>query len=332
MKLPRTPRIPPLPAGKTYHVVGLGTNVVDRVAMVSRISGPDEKVTVASTETHPGGAVCNNLAQAARLGMKTAWVGFLGSDPEGRYLVRKMGEAGVDASHSRALRGKRTSVSWIAVGPDGERAIYMFPNANGTVEPRHVERYWRGVISSCAHFHAEAAQTPLRTVIAAMRIAREAGARVLFDLDVPLDDLLFDSKLGTEAELEECFRLCHVLKPCKKAAIGLTRKRNLEGAALELLKTGPELVAITDGAHGALLATRHEMVKAPAVKMRAKDTTGAGDAFMGGLSFAVYGKEPLARAGLIANACAAYCVARVGSRSQGTYDDVRALLSTIPAY
>lgn len=332
MRLPKKPRIPPLPEGKSFHVVGLGTNVVDRVAMVARIAGPDEKVTVQASETHPGGAVCNNLAQASRLGLRTAWLGLLGGDPEGRYLLQKMDECGVDGSQARIVRGQRTSVSWIAVGPDGERAIYMFPNANGTVEPRHVERHFKDAISSCAHFHVEAAQTRLATVIAAMRIARDAGARVFFDLDVPTDDLLCDGNLGTQDELEEALSLCHVLKPCKKAAVALTRKKSLEGSAMELLKKGPELVAITDGAHGALLATGHEMVKAPAVRMRAKDTTGAGDAFMGGLSFALYCKEPLAKAGLIANACAAYCVARVGSRSQGSYDDVRALLSTIPAY
>jgi sugar/nucleoside kinase (ribokinase family) len=299
---------------------------------VDRTAAPDDKVLVRGSETHPGGAVANNLAQASRLGLRAAWVGLLGNDPEARFLLGALREAGVDARHVRLLRGKRSPVSWIAVGPDGERAIYMFGNVNAAITPGHVDRHFAPALRRAMHFHTEASQVPLRAVVRAMRIARDAGARVLFDLDVPPSELVGPWQLGTEEELAQALALTDVLKPCRGAAVALTRKRDLEGAALELLKLGPRLVAITDGAAGAVLATPHEMVKVPAIPMRAKDTTGAGDAFMGGLSFALLGREPLARAGLFANACAAYCVARMGSRSQGDYDDIRALLRTIPAY
>lgn len=332
MKLPRTPSIPELPEAKDYHVVGLGTNVVDRFAVVDRAARPDEKIMVQASETHPGGAVANNLAQAARLGLKTAWVGLLGADPEARFLLGALRRDGVDVRHVRALKARRSPVSWIAVGPDGERAIYMFPNVNATVTPGHVERHFAPALRRTVHFHTEASQMPLRSVIRAMQIARDAGAKVLFDLDVPPHDLITTWGLGTEAELAEALSLADVCKPCRRAAQELTRKHDLEGAALEILRLGPGLVAITAGADGALLATPHEMVKVPAVPMRVKDTTGAGDAFMGGLSFALLCGETLSRAGLFANACAAYCVARMGARSVGDYDAVRNLLRTIPAY
>ena len=312
--------------------MGLGTNVVDRVALVDRLAAADQKIPVRATETHPGGAVCNNLAQACRLGASVAWVGFLGADPEGRFLQRDMRAVGIDARHARTLKGRRTPVSWIAVGPDGERAIYMFPAVNRDLTASHVARHFGGAIRGAVHFHTEIAQVRLVAVIAAMKLARAAGARVFLDLDIPTADAVGMAELGSEAELDLAISLAHVLKPCRAAALQLTRRRDVESAVLELLKRGPEIVAVTAGADGAVLARRGEIVKAPALPMVVKDTTGAGDAFLGGLSFALLCGESLARAGAIANACAAFTVARVGSRSQPGYDDVRALLRTMTAF
>lgn len=310
----------------------MGTNTVDHVALVDRFANGEEKVLVRQGEMHPGGAVVNNLSQAARLGAKVGWVGLLGDDAEMRYLRGAMRECEVEEASVRVLKGKRTPWSWLAVTPDGERGIYMFANVNLDVTPTHVERYFAPSIRRALHFHTEVAQQRLSAVLAGMRVAREAKVKVILDLDVPPTDAIHVSKLGSEEELSRVVAAADVIKPCKAAALELTGRRDLEGAALELLDRGPEIVAITAGREGALLATRHEMVKVPSIPMSVKDTTGAGDAFMGGLTFALLCGEPLRRVGAIANACAALCVARIGSRSQGSYEELRSILRTMPAY
>src|SRR4029077_12944964 len=120
----------------------------------------------------------------------------------------------------------------------------------------------------------------------AMRIAKEANVRVLFDLDVS-PSFFAQSNLGTQEELCGSLKLVDVLKPCKAAARELTGETDYERIADRLLNLGPTLVAITMGTDGCLIASRKQKVHVPAFRPDVVDTTGAGDAFMGGLSYAL---------------------------------------------
>src|SRR6202030_197081 len=117
-----------------------------------------------------------------------------------------------------------------------------------------------------------------------MRIAHEAGVRVIFDLDVA-PSYFAQAKLGTEDELLEALKFVDVLKPCKAAAREITGESDYERMAAKLLALGPKIVAVTMGAEGSLIAAGKDMVHIPPFKVGVVDSTGAGDAFMGGLSY-----------------------------------------------
>jgi len=70
------------------------------------------------------------------------------------------------------------------------------------------------------------------------------------------------------------------------------------------------------------------MVRVEPFQVAVVDSTGAGDAFMGGLSFGLLQGWDYARVGLFANACAAICCTKVGARSMGRRDEVMALIRT----
>jgi sugar/nucleoside kinase (ribokinase family) len=176
-------------------------------------------------------------------------------------------------------------------------------------------------IKSAKHFHTEASQLPISPVRQAMAIAREAGVRVVFDLDVS-PAFFSAANLGTQDELTAALRLVDVLKPCKAAARELTGEADYEKIAQELLRLGPSIVAITLGHDGCLIATPKELVHVPAFKVDVVDTTGAGDAFMGGLSFGLLQNWDLQRVGSFANACAALCCTKVGARAMSKYNEV----------
>jgi sugar/nucleoside kinase (ribokinase family) len=158
-----------------------------------------------------------------------------------------------------------------------------------------------------------------------MRIAKEAKVRVLFDLDVS-PSFFAQSNLGTQEELTAALKLVDVLKPCKAAARELTGETDYEKIADRLLHLGPNLVAITMGADGCLIASGKQKVHVPAFKPEVVDTTGAGDAFMGGLSYALLQGWDLQRVGVFANACAALCCTRVGARAMSKRDEVLAFI------
>ncbi len=309
------------------EVVGLGSCVVDYFALTPRIIGAEEKVIVRDMEVHPGGVTANNLVQAARMGLKTGWFGYTGDDENGQLLLRSFREEGMDTSRVMVKKGERGSFAWIPVDDRGQRSIYMFPNVTAAIGPEDIERDFADYIRGADHFHTEASQLPLPPVITAATIAIDGGTRVFFDLDIDPDYLIQEALLGSEAELMAVLSLSDVLKPCKSAARQLTGLSDPEAMARKLLDYGPGIVALTAGEEGCCIATPEEVVHSPAFSVDVVDTTGAGDAFMGGLSFAVKQGWELERVAAFANACAAYCCTRVGARAMGGREEVDKILA-----
>jgi fructokinase len=303
------------------EVVGIGSCTVDYFALVPRLLGPEEKTNANRLEIHAGGVTANNLTQVARLGAKSGWLGLLGDDENGRIIQEAFLEDGMDISGIETVKGELSALTWIPVDTQGERCIYMFPNVTGKITVHQVLTRFAPHIKAAKHFHTEASQLPLPPVREAMQLARAAGVRVIFDLDVS-PSFFCQCNLGTQEELAAALKFVDVLKPCKAAALELTGEEDRERMARKLLQMGPGVVAITMGANGCLLASKEEIVHVPAFTVKTVDTTGAGDAFMGGLSYGLLQKWGLERVGVFANACAALCCTKVGARAMSRYNEV----------
>lgn len=311
------------------EVVGLGSCTVDFFALVPRLIGPEEKINANRLEVHAGGVTANNLTQVARLGARAGWIGLIGDDENGRIIQKQFAEDGMDLSGIEKVPNELSSFTWIPVDQQGERSIYMFPNVTAKVTPQQIRERFGAHIRQAKHFHSEASQLPLPPVLEAIRIAREAGVRVIFDLDVA-PTYFVQAGLGTEAQLSEALRLTDVLKPCKAAARELTGASDYDEMARRLLALGPKLVAMTLGAEGSLIASVAKMCHVPSFQVQVVDTTGAGDAFMGGLSYALLQGWAEEQVGRFANACAALCCTRVGARAMSRLVEVTALMNAGP--
>jgi len=223
-------------------VVGIGSCGIDYFAIVPHLLGPDEKINVERIEIHAGGVTGNNLTQVARLGAKAGWLGLIGNDESGRLITRAFAEDGLDLSGIEVITGVKSTFTWIPVDVQGERSIYMFPNVNGKLSAEQVRTRFAGHIVKARHFHTEASQLPLPPVREGMRIAHEAGVRVIFDLDVA-PSYFAQARLGTEKDLVETLQLADVLKPCKAAAREITGETDYKKMAAKLLTLGPKIVA-----------------------------------------------------------------------------------------
>jgi sugar/nucleoside kinase (ribokinase family) len=302
-------------------VVGIGSCTVDYFALVPRLLGPEEKINANRMEIHAGGVTANNLTQVARLGASTGWLGLIGDDENGRIIQKAFLDDGMDLSGIEVVKGEMSSLTWIPVDAQGERCIYMFPNVTGKVSASQIATRFAPHIKAAKHFHTEASQLPIGPVAEAMKAAKSANVRVIFDLDVS-PSFFAQANLGSQEELASALKLVDILKPCKAAAKEITNESIPEKMATKLLDLGPKVVAITMGAEGCLIATRQEMVRVPGFPIKAVDTTGAGDAFMGGLSYALLQGWDHQRVGLFANGCAALCCLKVGARAMSKRDDV----------
>jgi arabinose-5-phosphate isomerase len=210
------------------------------------------------------------------------------------------------------LSGRSSSFAHVYVDPNGGRAIYMSRGATAEVTPGDVESTYRPVIEASATVSTEVSQLPLRAARRVLEIARRAGARTVVDLDVPLHDAV--PVLGSREELEAVLRLADLLKPSLAATRGLASTDDPEGAAREIAgRFGVPAVVITTGEKGCVVRVDGSTLVSPAGQVSVLDTTGAGDAFLGGMLAALHhglGWEDAARLG---NACGAHCCEKVGA-------------------
>ena len=306
-------------------VVGIGSCTVDYFAIVPRLLGAEEKINATRMEVHAGGVTANNLTQVARLGVSTGWLGLIGDDENGQIIQKAFAEDGMDASGVDVVKGERSSLTWIPVDAAGERCIYMFPNVTGKISVYQVDNRFASHIKNARHFHTEASQLPIAPVKQAMKLAQDAGVRVIFDLDVS-PGFFAAANLGTQEDLTAALGFADVIKPCKAAARELTGESDYEKIADRILSLGPKMVALTMGADGCQITTRTGKVQVPAFQVDVVDTTGAGDAFMGGLSYGLLQEWDMGRVGLFANACAALCCTKVGARAMSKLADVMAFI------
>ncbi len=292
--------------------------VVDRVHRVPRILGPDEKGLMQESGPHGpariavGGVVLNHLGWAALLGLRVGVFGRQGDDDGGRFLRAAMDDAGM--ARDIEVVDEASSLAEIFVDDGGARAIYMARGATAGTTGEHVRRRHADFVRRARIVTTEVSQLPLDAALSAHEIARSAGAQAWLDLDIPVTDAL--ATLGDEATLGRLLRGATLLKPSKAALPDLLDHRG--GAPLDLARAvrehhGNDVVVVTAGEEGCALCSADVAEAFPAVAVCVVDTTGAGDAFLGGLlAGAIRGWSWDATARL-ANACGAACCEQIGA-------------------
>ncbi len=298
-------------------LVGVGSMVVDRVHRAERILGPDEKgplrpmTSGGSVERFAGGVILNQLGWASALGLRTGIFGRQADDEHGRWLRRVMRAAGIEPH--LVLDGEASSVAEIFVDARGERAIYFDAGATGATTPEQLREQHGVFVGRGARLTTEVHQLPLPAVREALRMAREAGLETCVDLDMPPSAAV--PALGDEATLHEILAAADLLKPSKRAAQELAGGEADAATLARRLRErfGNRAVVVTDGDRGCAVSTDDCQASFPAYKVDAVDSTGAGDAFLGGLLAGLHqglGWEDAARLG---NACGAACAEQLGA-------------------
>ncbi len=304
--------------GRVRDVAGIGSMVVDRLHRIPRVLGAEEKGILRPMpdgrpeQTYVGGVVLNHLGWAAALGLQTGVFGKQAEDENGRFLRAAMDRLGIE--RDLVLDGSASSVAHIFVDDEGGRAIYVAPGATSETTPEQIRASHTAFITGSRRISTEVSQLPLAAVLEVLRIAEEAGIPSVVDLDVPPSDAV--PGLGDQATLEAVLRRATLLKPAKAAARELLP--GTEGDALAIAegmrtRYGNPVVVVTDGEAGCAISAERVALRVPAyAASRVIDTTGAGDAFLGGLLVALEQGLGWEDAGKLANACGTACAEKLG--------------------
>lgn len=234
---------------------------------------------VALYERNPGGAPANFSAAAAKLGLATTFVGAVGDDPQGHFVVDTLRDCGVDTSAVVFRNDACTTLAFATFDPASEEYAYSFvrkPGADQLLRPQDIsdELLARTRVLHVGTFSLTAEPVG-GTVLDAVGRARDLGR--LVSCDVNYRPHVWNSEKEARVRILELVARCDLLKVSEEEARLLC-----SGDVTELLERGPRLVAITRGHAGALLATHAGVVEVDAFAARqVLDTTGAGDSFWG---------------------------------------------------
>ncbi|GAA2430597.1 MULTISPECIES: ribokinase [Streptomyces] len=285
------------------HIVVLGSTNMDLVAYVSRAPKLGETVTGREFRTVPGGKGANQAVAAARAGAEVSMIGAVGSDEFGTRLRAGLTGAGVDTDLLRTVDGP-SGTAHIVVDDEGSNAIVVVPGANGTVTSLAPGDETLIATGTALLLQLE---LPLSAVVAGAEAARRHGVRTILT-PAPAQPLPPELLAATD-----------LLVPNEHEAATLTGHADPHAAAEALLRHVPEVV-ITLGAAGSLYAARGaDPVTVPAPRVRAVDTTAAGDTFVGALAVALGEGTPVPDALAWASSAAALSVQRPGASSSMPY-------------
>jgi len=267
---------------KRPRIAVVGSANIDLTTFTDQFPKPGETIFGQKFDLGFGGKGANQAVAARLCGADVFMVARVGSDLFGPAMIENFKKLGIDASQVKQVPGLSSGVAPIFVDPHGQNRILVVKGANDAVKPADVDAAANMLkTTDCIVLQFE---IPLETVYYTIAFARKHGIRCILN-PAPGQPV----EMGALAELD-------YFVPNESEAESITgiRVRSVEDAkkcAEKLLAGGIRRVIITLGANGSLLAGRDLKEHLPAFPVKAVDSTGAGDAFIG--SFAVFLAEGL---------------------------------------
>ena len=239
-----------------------------------------------------GGAPANVCGAYVKLGGEASLITQLGQDPFGDKIVEEFTKAGIDCGYVKRTAKANTSLAFVALKNDGNRefSFYRKPGADMLLEAGDVRPEWfadAGVLHFCSvslgDFPMKAAHRK------AVEYAQEAGAIISFDPNLRL--ALWEDVQALKQVILEFAPLAHVLTVSDEELEFITGKTDIREALPQLLTGNTKLVIYTRGSEGAEAFTARTSIYAASKKVKAADTTGAGDGFIGSFLYCMQRDE-----------------------------------------
>ena len=263
----------------------------------------------------PGGAPANVAVAASRLGSEATFVGSVGQDLFGDFILRALESERVDTSWvGRQSQPTRTSLAFVEISTDGDREFTFYrssPAADELLSPEDVKEEALSGASFVNFGSIPLIREPVRSATRRIaELARERDVPVAFDVN--FREHLWESVQAAREAVDPLLDLSTIVKLGDDELPPLLDTDDIEEAANRLLERGVSLVLISKGPDGAFYATRDFSGEVPTFDVGdIVDATGAGDAFLAAalvhLSDAPFDEERVREASL--RGCAAGALA-----------------------
>lgn len=290
---------------KKIDILGVGEVVVDWVAEVPHFPKPDEKINAISENHFAGGVTANFLVTVSRLGVECGFVGAVGDDNYGNFLLDDFKKENVDTSFTKIKKGKKTPVNFIFIA-NGEKTIIQSPHMLNTkleVKDLNIDLISKAKLIHTTLIHPKISQSVIN-------IAKDNNIPISIDLESQIAERGWNY-------LKDMLLKADILIPNKLGAKMITKTDSIKKAASKLIEWGIPKIIITLGDKGAMFTSEDKQFEVPAYQVdEVVDTTGAGDTFNGAFAVAYWIKKwDIIKSIKYANAAAALKIQNLGART-----------------
>ena len=280
-----------------FDVVGVGTNSVDDVLLLTEAAGSrltSGKARVRERHEIVGGQTATAMSACARLGLRTSYIGAFGSDERGKLIRRALQSHKVDVANSVECDAPNRNAV-ILVDPDGRRGVLWHRSEGLKISLAGLQS---GFLDARI-IHVDDDDPALALEVS--RIARDAGTPVTSDIE----------HLSETVEPLISSVTYPILEQNLPAL--LTGESDPERALRKVRRLNSGVLCMTLGEKGAVALESDQFHEAPAFNVGVVDTTGAGDVFRAGFIYGVLQRWAVPEVLRFANAAAALSCTRLGA-------------------
>ena len=302
-------------------IIGLGSVAMDVILQVDTLPKEDGFALIKSKKYLDGGSATNVIVQAARLGLKCSFIAQIGDDEIGQAIKSGLEKENVDTSLMVIKKGGSSLHTTIVVGEDGKKFILLnMGDAFLSLEQKDVNT--EGVKSGNI-FYTDL--LPGEPAIYALKQAKEAGLKTVFNLQVGIP--LMEQFGITKDSILDTLKYVDIFAPCRDSFAQLTATDNYEDGIQSFVKHYKGLLLLTLGSEGSAASDGQQLIKVPPYRVEVKDTTGAGDSYIGSFMYGYCVKGwNIKKAMEFSTVASALTCTEVGARACPNVNDVEEAL------
>lgn len=257
-------------------VTVIGSINLDTNLRVAQMAKPGETIHAQEHYSAAGGKGANQAVAAARSGCAVSFVGAVGDDAPGKEMLALLKKENINLDGVKEVADESTGQAFITVDDSGQNSITIYSGANYAFDQEDIKQ--NSDLIAASDFVVAQFETPIEATIQGFKIAHQNSAKTILNPAPAITEI--------PAEL---LQVTDIIIPNETEAATITGievvdEKSAKKAADELHELGVSAVIITIGDKGAFYDFQDKQGLIPAFKVKAVDTTAAGDTFIGAMT------------------------------------------------